>query len=103
MCIRDSFNAGTIRLKPIPSEMQAVTVVGTRSVLKTEIDKKIFDVDKSLASKGGTAQDALRQVPTLSVDAAGNVTLRNGTPVILSLIHISISFNSRILSTACIK
>ncbi|HLX66224.1 MAG TPA: carboxypeptidase regulatory-like domain-containing protein, partial [Puia sp.] len=77
------FNAGTIRLKPIPSEMQAVTVVGTRNVLKTEIDKKIFDVDKSLASKGGTAQDALRQVPTLSVDAAGNITLRNGTPVIL--------------------
>ncbi len=77
------FNAGTIRLKPVPAQLQAVTVVGTRSVLKTEIDKKTFDVDKSLASKGGTAQDALRQVPTLNVDAAGNVTLRNGTPVIL--------------------
>jgi iron complex outermembrane recepter protein len=77
------FNAGTIRLKPVPKQMQAVTVVGTRNVLKTEIDKKIFDVDKSLASKGGTAQDALRQVPTLNVDAAGNITLRNGTPVIL--------------------
>ena len=77
------FNAGTIRLKPVPAQMQAVTVVGTRSVLKTEIDKKTFDVDKSLASKGGTAQDALRQVPTLNVDAAGNVTLRNGAPVIL--------------------
>ena len=76
------FNAGTIRLKAVPSTMQSVTVVGARSELKTEIDKKIFNVDKSLASKGGTAQDALRQVPTLNVDAAGNVTLRNGAPVI---------------------
>ncbi len=76
------FNTGTIRLKPVAAEMQAVTVVGT-TAFKTEIDKKIFNVDKSLASKGGTAQDALRQVPTLNVDAAGNVTLRNGAPVIL--------------------
>ncbi|HEV3325795.1 MAG TPA: TonB-dependent receptor [Puia sp.] len=77
------FNAGTIRLKPASTQMQAVTVVGARSAFKTEIDKKVFNVDKSLASKGGTAQDALRQVPTLQVDATGNVSLRNGTPVIL--------------------
>ncbi len=78
-----SFSAGTILLFPAPVQMQTVTVVGQRSAFKTEIDKKIFNVDKSLASKGGTAQDALRQVPTLNVDATGNVSLRNGTPVIL--------------------
>jgi iron complex outermembrane receptor protein len=77
------FNAGTLRLTPLPAQMQSVTVVGARSAFKTEIDKKIFNVDKSLASKGGTAQDALRQVPTLQVDATGNVSLRNGAPVIL--------------------
>ena len=50
-------------------------------VFKTEVDKKIFDVNQSLASKGGTAQDALRQVPTLSVDATGKVVLRSGAPI----------------------
>src|ERR1700722_12742553 len=77
------FNAGAIRLTTAASQMAAVTVVRSRPVFRTEIDKKVFNVDQSLASKGGTAQDALRQVPTLQVDAAGNVSLRNGSPTIL--------------------
>lgn len=76
-------NTGTIRLTPFAAQIQTVTVVASRPAFRTEIDKKIFNVDQSLASKGGTAQDALRQVPTLSVDATGNVTLRNGSPTIL--------------------
>lgn len=63
--------------------MQTVTVVAQKTTMRTEIDRKTFDVTGSLASKGGTASDALRQVPTLSVDASGNVTLRNGSPIIL--------------------
>jgi iron complex outermembrane receptor protein len=77
------FNAGSIHLTAAASQMQAAVVVRSRPVFRTEVDKKIFNVDQSLASKGGTAQDALRQVPTLQVDAAGNVSLRNGTPTIL--------------------
>ncbi|MBS1662401.1 MAG: TonB-dependent receptor [Bacteroidetes bacterium] len=74
---------GAIRLTPLPAQMQTVTVVGSRAAMRSEIDKRVFNVTGSLASKGGTASDALRQVPTLSVDAAGNVSLRNGSPVIL--------------------
>jgi outer membrane receptor protein involved in Fe transport len=76
-------NTGIIRLTPMATQMQTVAVVASRPAFRTEIDKKVFNVDQSLASKGGTAQDALRQVPTLSVDATGNVTLRNGSPTIL--------------------
>ena len=74
---------GVLRLTPAAVQMQTVAVVARRPVFRTEVDKKVFNVDQSLASKGGTAQDALRQVPTLSVDAAGNVSLRNGSPTIL--------------------
>lgn len=76
-------NTGVIKLSQAAMQMQEVAVVARRPVFRTEVDKKIFDVNQSLASKGGTAQDALRQVPTLSVDASGNVTLRNGSPTIL--------------------
>jgi iron complex outermembrane receptor protein len=76
-------NTGVIKLTPAATQMQEVAVVAHRPVFRTEVDKKVFDVTQSLASKGGTAQDALRQVPTLSVDATGNVTLRNGSPTIL--------------------
>jgi iron complex outermembrane receptor protein len=77
------FNTGTIKLAPVATQMQEVAVVARRPVFRTEVDKKVFDVSQSLASKGGTAQDALRQVPTLNVDASGNVSLRNGSPTIL--------------------
>jgi iron complex outermembrane recepter protein len=76
-------STGIIKLTPVATQMQEVAVVAHRPIFKTEVDKKVFDVTQSLASKGGTAQDALRQVPTLSVDATGNVTLRNGSPTIL--------------------
>jgi iron complex outermembrane receptor protein len=76
-------NTGTIRLTPMAAEMQTAVVTASRPVFRTEIDKKVFNVTNSLASKGGTAQDALRQVPTLQVDAMGNVSLRNGSPTIL--------------------
>jgi outer membrane receptor protein involved in Fe transport len=76
-------SAGTIRLSPMAVQMATVAVVARRPAFRTEIDKKVFDVSQSLASKGGTAEDALRQVPTLNVDASGNVTLRNGSPTIL--------------------
>jgi outer membrane receptor protein involved in Fe transport len=77
------FNTGAIRLTSVTSQLEVATVVRARPAFRTEIDKKVFNVDQSLASKGGTAQDALRQVPTLQVDAAGNVSLRNGSPTIL--------------------
>jgi iron complex outermembrane recepter protein len=50
-----AFNAGAIRLSTAASQMQAVTVVRSRPAFRTEIDKKVFNVDQSLASKGGTA------------------------------------------------
>lgn len=75
--------AGVISMRPLAAQLQTVVVVGEKAAFKTEIDKKVFNIDRSLAAKGGTAADALRQVPTLSVDATGQVTLRNGAPVIL--------------------
>ncbi|MDR3712582.1 MAG: TonB-dependent receptor [Puia sp.] len=76
-------NLGTISLVADASQLQTVVVSAEKSAFKVETDKKIFNVDKSLASKGGTAVDALRQVPTLNVSASGNISLRNGAPVIL--------------------
>ncbi|MHA4807612.1 TonB-dependent receptor domain-containing protein [Flavitalea flava] len=80
---KNLINVGVIRVKPLAAQLQTVVVVGEKAAFRTEIDKKVFNVDRSLASKGGTAADALRQVPTLSIDATGQVTLRNGAPVIL--------------------
>lgn len=73
---------GNIKLKIDPKLLQTVTVTGTRPLMSLGIDRKVFNVEKNLMSAGGTAEDVMRNVPALSVDIDGNVTLRNSTPQI---------------------
>jgi len=73
---------GNIKLKIDPKILQTVTVTGSRPLMSLGIDRKVFNVEKNITSAGGTAEDVMRSVPSLSVDIDGNVTLRNSTPQI---------------------
>lgn len=46
------------------------------------VDRRIYNVDKDLTSSGGTAVDVMKNIPGLTVDADGNVSLRNQSPTI---------------------
>ncbi|MCW3465643.1 outer membrane beta-barrel family protein [Chitinophaga nivalis] len=78
----NTLDVGNIRLKANVKSLAAVNVVGEKPAFTMAIDKRVFNVDKNLASIGGTATDVLKQVPSVSVDIDGNVTVRNGTPTI---------------------
>jgi outer membrane receptor protein involved in Fe transport len=72
---------GTIRLMPAVNQLSAVTVTASAApLMKLDIDKKVFNVEKNLVSAGGTALDVMRNVPSINVDIDGNITLRNSTP-----------------------
>lgn len=73
---------GNIKLKANVKSLAAVEVVGEKPAFTMAIDKRVFNVDKNLASIGGTATDVLKQVPSVNVDIDGNVTVRNGAPTI---------------------
>jgi outer membrane receptor protein involved in Fe transport len=73
---------GNIKLLPVAKELATVTVTANKSMMQMNIDRKVFNVDKSLTSVGGTAVDVMRNVPSVSVDIDGNVTLRNKSPQI---------------------
>ena len=64
------------------NNLQGVVVTANKSLLQMNIDRKVFNVDKSLTSAGGTAVDVMKNVPSVNVDIDGNVTLRNATPQI---------------------
>ncbi|PCO90170.1 hypothetical protein CQA15_29245, partial [Klebsiella pneumoniae] len=53
-----------------------------RPALQMGIDRRIFDVGRSLTATGGTAVDVMKNIPSVTVDVDGNVTLRNSTPQI---------------------
>lgn len=53
-----------------------VEISDQRNEFQLEIDKKVFNVEKNSIAAGGSALDALRQVPTVNVDIDGNISLR---------------------------
>lgn len=72
---------GNIKVDIDEKELGNVTVTASANpALKLGIDRKVFSVDKNLVSAGGTAVDVMRNVPSLSVDIDGNVTMRNNAP-----------------------
>jgi len=73
---------GNIRLDSEIREIKEVVITGEKPQLQLGIDRKIFNVDKNIVSAGGNAVDVMRNVPTVSVDVDGNVSLRNNTPEI---------------------
>jgi len=73
---------GNIIMSREHEKLQNITIMAERPALKMGIDKKIFDVDKSITSKGGTAVDVMKNIPSVSVDVDGNIELRNSTPTI---------------------
>ncbi len=67
---------GVIHLQIAAQQLQEVEVRAEKSTLQISLDKKVFNVGKDLANRGGTAEDLLDNVPSVTVDIEGNVSLR---------------------------
>ncbi|GAB3883909.1 TonB-dependent receptor [Spirosoma agri] len=72
---------GKLVLKTSTKRLDEVVVKGERSQMELSLDKRIFNVGKDLANAGGTAVDILSNVPSVAVDAEGNVSLRGSNSV----------------------
>ena len=73
---------GDLQLEPDETLLQEATVVADKGTVTLSIDKRVYNVDKDLSVRGGTALDAMKNVPGVSVDADGNATMRNANPQI---------------------
>lgn len=73
---------GNLKMKTENQQLQGVVVTANKNMLQMSIDRKVFNVDKSITSAGGSGVDVMKNVPSVNVDIDGNVTLRNQTPQI---------------------
>lgn len=73
---------GNIVLGASTQMLKEVTITGDASAVSLALDKKVYKVDKDGVAAGGTAEDALKNVPSLNVDIDGNLTMRNAAPQI---------------------
>lgn len=77
----NTINLGSVKVKPAKGVLKEVVVTAQRSQIKLSTDKKVFSVDQSLVSQGGSATDLLTNVPSVQVDVDGNVNLRGSSNV----------------------
>lgn len=69
-------NMGKIEISSTARVMDEVKIVGSKPMMEMSIDKKVFNVDKNITTTGGSASDVLQNVPSVSVDIDGGVSLR---------------------------
>src|SRR5690606_20092467 len=76
-------NLKTIKIEVSIESLEEFEVVAEREQMMIAIDRKVFNVSEHPIVQGGNALDALRQVPTLVVDADGNISLRGSENVVI--------------------
>ena len=74
-------NLGNISLQPDATQLKDVVITAQKSNVEIKLDKKVYNVGQDMTVKGGTASDVLDNVPSVSVDGDGNVSLRGNDNV----------------------
>ncbi len=74
-----TIDLGKIYIQPAAINLQNVVVEGNRSPVTYQIDKKVIDVSQMATSISGSATDVLENVPSVTVDIDGNVSLRGSS------------------------
>ena len=96
---------GRQQLQSSASQLEGVTVTAQKEMIETNLDKRIFNVDQSIIAEGSTGTDVLENIPSVTVDLEGNVSLRgsqsvtiliNGRPTSLTMDEIPASTIERI-------
>lgn len=80
---RMEVDLGNISLKADAKLLQEVEITGRSSQVVMQVDRRVFNVERDLSTRGGTGVDVMRNIPGLSVDVEGNVEMRGSSPQIL--------------------
>jgi len=79
--LEEDTDLGIIKLGAKAGELDEVTVVAETTQVDVRLDKKIYNVGKDLTTAGGTVSDALGNVPSVTVDIDGAISLRGNSNV----------------------
>ncbi|MDD5360535.1 MAG: TonB-dependent receptor family protein [Ignavibacteria bacterium] len=74
-------NIGNVMLKQGTESTPEIEVTEEAPLMENQIDKKVYNVEKSIISESGTVVDALKNLPSVTVDSDGKVYLRGSSSV----------------------
>ena len=76
-----SLNLNVVGLSENTHVLDEIEVVGMKSQMRFELDKKVFNVDQNIAAAGASASEILETIPSVEVDDDGEVSLRGNSSV----------------------
>ncbi|MDT0651482.1 TonB-dependent receptor, partial [Autumnicola edwardsiae] len=79
--VNSDLDLGTIPLGVSSASLDEVVVRAETTQVDVRLDKKIYNIGKDLTTVGGTVSDALNNVPSISVDIEGGISLRGNENV----------------------
>src|SRR5690606_29234088 len=78
---KENTNLGEIALEEDASQLSEVVIRAEKTDINIKLDKKIYSIGNDLMVKGGSVSDVLDNIPSVSVDAEGAVSLRGNENV----------------------
>ena len=76
---------GTIHLTPSQKLLDEVKITGRKTTSFHQIDRQVYDASQFGQAQGGTASDILKNLPSVSVDALGEISVRGSSGFIIML------------------
>lgn len=73
---KNTVDVGKIQLAPDQMMLNEVSVVAEKSTYEMTLDKRVFNVGKDVSNSAGNAIEVLENIPAVTVDVEGNVSLR---------------------------
>ncbi len=74
-------STGRQQIQISSKNLEGVEITAERSMIENNLDKRVFNVDKSIVTEGATGSDVLENIPSVTVDLDGNVSLRGSQSV----------------------
>ena len=80
-----NLDLGIISLSANQKLLEEIEVTGKKVTSYHKIDRQVFEADQFQSSTGGTATDVIRNLPSVNVNAQGEITVRGSSGFVVLL------------------
>ena len=75
----ETIDLGNVKIEPASQELQEIQITADRPTVEYLMDRKVVHVSENINSTGSSVARALENVPSITVDVEGTVSLRGST------------------------
>ena len=79
--LNEVFDLGRIELQTSAESLDEVVISAKREIVSASLDRKSFNIESNISQAGGSAMDAMRNLPGVTIDPEGKVLLRGSDKV----------------------